>query len=331
MTPTLCTITDCSVELDPLLPGYVCDEHARRLLRLLADVLDVVTPPPLVEYLDRRTNPPTLRTRRAIDGGKVVPGLASSLEAAIRGELRFGSPTPGARPVEAPLPFNATAAAARDELLATMRRHADEIAAVRGLHRPLDTLGTLAPWLGTQVEWMTCREDGAARVEEITAALSSASRWLHRRDDDQHYRGQCTGVVVDAGGATSVCGAALYVRPGAEVVTCRQCEAVYPADHRRREMLEAAQERELTAADACLALRGLGVTLTPSTVRSWVHRGRLVPAGCTSTSPRRPTYRVGDLWSLTQMEAARQAARRSTRETGHALGSRGVASQTSSL
>jgi hypothetical protein len=87
------------------------------------------------------------------------------------------------------------------------------------------------------------------------------------------------------------------------------CGALYRADHRRREMLEAAQDRTLTAADACLALRGLGMTLTPSTIRSWVHRDKVAPVGWTTTSPRRPLYRVRDLWALTQEEAARQADR----------------------
>jgi hypothetical protein len=308
MTPTPCAI--CGEELDPLLPAYVCDRDARRLLDLLSRVLDVVTPPPLISYLDRRTNPPTRRTRRATDGGRVEPGLASSLEAAIRGELRFGSSGPSARPVDAPLPYNPEAATARDELIATLRRHADEIAAVRGLARPLDTLESLAPWLGTQVEWMTTRLDGPPRISALMVALVDAQRWLQRREDTQHYRGQCTAVLVDETDTTTVCGASLYVSPRAEVLTCRVCGALYPADHRRREMLEAAQDRTLTAADACIALRGLGVTLTPSTIRSWVHRDKVAPVGWTSTSPRRPLYRVGDLWERTQAEAARQAARR---------------------
>lgn len=307
MNPTLCAI--CGDDLDPLLPEYVCDRETRRLRRLLAGVLDDVTAPPLVTYLDRSTTPPIQRTRRAIDGGRVDPGLASSLEAAIRGELRLGEGGRSARPVDAPLPYNPAAAAARDELLATMRGHADQIAAARGLARPLDQLTTLARWLGTQVDWLAARPEGAPVIEALSSALAGAYRWVQRRSDDQHYRGQCTAVIVDTSDSTSVCGAALYVRPGAETLTCRLCGAVYPADHLRREMLAAAQDKTLTAADACLALRGLGVSLTPSTIRSWVHRDKLTPSGWTAVSPRRPLYRVGDLWALVQAEAARQAQR----------------------
>ncbi|NTW39925.1 MAG: hypothetical protein HGA44_08535, partial [Cellulomonadaceae bacterium] len=253
---------------------------------------------------------PVVVERRASDGARVVPGLATSLDAAVRGELRFGSPSPGSRPADAPLPYAPAAAAARDELVRVLREQADAIAAVRGLHRPLDTLTALARWLAPQVEWLRDRSDGAARIEAMVEAIVSARRHVEHRVDGRHYRGQCTATVVPDDGEPAVCGASLYVSDGAVTVECRDCGATYDPAGRRVELLTSAREQLVTATQAARALRGLGVTVTASTVRSWVHRGRLAPrasvVGVTSLASQ---YRLGDVWDLAEAEGIRRAQR----------------------
>ena len=288
---------------------YVCPSCGARLRGLLLGILDDVTAAPTIKVRTSRRDvlgAPVVVERRAADGGVVVPGLASALEAAIRGELRFGASGPSSRPTWAPLPLNADAVFVRDTLLAALREQADAIARVRGLFRPLDTLPALATWLAHQVDWLRQRDDGGARIEALTQAIVVAKRTVDHRVDDRHYRGVCVGTLTDDSGESTACGARLYVKPGSTVIECARCGATYDEDGRRLELLAAARVQLVTGTEAARALRGLGVDLKPSTVRSWVHRGRLTPA---TVRGGRPLYRLGTVLELARREGEARARR----------------------
>src|SRR5690606_35966913 len=100
-------------------------------------------------------------------------------------------------------------------------------------------------------------------------------RTLHssptRRSSDlrpavREFAGRCPG-----------CGAALYARPGAAQVRCRDCDA-QPLDveAQREAMLAAIADQLMTAVQVADVLTRLAAPLPADTVRHWARRGRLI-------------------------------------------------------
>jgi len=295
--PTLCPI--CTAELDVLLGETVCSRCVGRLRGLLLGVLDEVHEPPVVEVPAARAGDAPI-VRLAVDGGRVVPGLASSLEAAVRGELRFAAPGASARSTTARLPLAPHVVYARDELVRVLAEQAEAIAAVRGLDLPRRALVPLASWHAEQLPRLATHESGPERVEIMTEALVAARRVVDHPRDERMFRGRCTGQVEDDAGQMHACGTALYARPGVAEVECTRCGATYGADGLRLALLAKLRVQLVTAAEASRALGALGVEVRPSTIRWWVHRGLLKPV--------RPfTYKLGDVRAVAEREAERRA------------------------
>ncbi|MBW0254963.1 hypothetical protein [Cellulomonas sp. PS-H5] len=106
------------------------------------------------------------------------------------------------------------------------------------------------------------------------------------------------------------CGADLYAVPDAAVVTCRACGARYDAPARRAWHLEQARDLLLPARDIARAVDGLGVDISLDTVKSWVHRKRLVGHGHVDIRDGRTaaTHQVGDVLDPVQASADRRRA-----------------------
>lgn len=304
MNPALCP--NCARELDPLLGETVCGACVARLRGLLGGIPDQVVRE--AEVVQVRTAAGRVVRRRAVDGEVVLPGLSASLDAAARGELRFGDVGPVTRTADRRLPLVPAAVYARDELVRVLAEHASAIARSRAWPRPARELCALAVWLRDQLGWLAFHDDGPARVSALTEAVVLARAVVEHPHDDRAFRGRCDALVEG-----ETCGASLYARPTAAVAECRRCGAEHDVSTQRDRLLAEARARVMTATQAARALQGLGIPVSPSSIRSWVHRGALAPQGSVrSTAGRTPVYRLGDVERLARrkaLEAARHAAR----------------------
>lgn len=108
------------------------------------------------------------------------------------------------------------------------------------------------------------------------------------------------------------CSAEVWVRAGsaAGTVVCSGCGARHDIRQRRAWLLEQANEHLLPATELARAVDGLGVAVTPSTVRKWAERQRIVPRGHAMIRGRLlPLYRVGDVLDLVEGDARRREAK----------------------
>lgn len=286
----------------------VCLGRLRGLLRGVGSTTEreagmVVVPSP------RHDNRPIVR--RAVDGRIVVAGLADSLEAAIRHELRFASPGPSSRSSDARLPLVPAAVFVRDELQRVLDEQARDIAAIRGLRPPARALVPLSAFLITHVSWLRTRDDGPDRVLSLTDAIVSARRAIEH-PPDLVYRGRCTAPSPVGEG---LCDRPLYGPAGRVVIECRWCGAEYQAEQLRAALLFESRRKLMTATQAALALHALGVeSATPSMVRGWVHRDQVKPRDWLGPGRARPVYRFADVWdNAVRLGLAEPATRRSDR------------------
>lgn len=191
------------------------------------------------------------------------------------------------------LPYGYRASEARWELLSTMTATGDDIAARRGLFRPLNTLDALANWLGHQVQWLRQQPDGADTIAVLTDLLRAARRVIDR-PADRKYAGPCTATTVDEDGLAQDCTGELYTHPDRETVTCPDCGTNYPLDARRAWLRDQAEDKLLPATELARAIDGLGVQAKAATLRKWASRKRILNRG----TDTHPLYRVGDVIDL---------------------------------
>lgn len=132
-------------------------------------------------------------------------------------------------------------------------------------------------------------------VIEITGAIHRARHAIDRPNDSRVYLGPCD---------NATCRRDVYSPPGSDLGRCVGCGAVYDVDSRRRWLLDIAQDRLGTAVEVAGLLRTAGVTVTPSMLRSYAHRGTLVST--VNNAKGHPMYRVGDaLAEVLRADAAR--------------------------
>ena len=118
-------------------------------------------------------------------------------------------------------------------------------------------------------------EAAGEMVRQVTMAVRQAQRVIDR-PAGRVYAGPCD------------CGLDLYARPGQPHVTCRGCGAVHEVAS-RQEWMRAQLDDHLGNASWCAAIvTALGREVSPSTIRVWASRKRLIerPGGL---------FRVGDV------------------------------------
>ncbi len=304
-------------QLDSVIGETVCPGCLGRLRGMLRGIGSTVEAPSLVMTPAARLGDrPSVR--RAVDGGRIVPGLAAALEAAVRGALRFGSPGPVVRSADSRLPLVPEAVRARDELLRVLDEQVRSIAAIRGLHPTPRALVPLSAVLLGQLAWLRSRADAPERVLAIIEAVRSARRVVEHPSADRAFYGWCTGTFDNA-----PCDRPLYAAAGVEQVECRQCGALYDATLARASLLKAARPQLLTSAQAALALHALGMErATARTVTRWARHGLVVRAA--SSSEGRSLFRLEDVWRCAARlghvapPPKRRATRRDAAEIPHA-------------
>lgn len=249
-----------------------------------------------------------------------VPAVAADLEAVLARQTRTGD-TLGRPSAETPVPYHGRAS----EVLGTLR--AVLVGWVRDLHRdrdregpacracrhascralratewPADTLPAMAGWLldrGPALRRHPAADDLAAEVHDaMAAALVVADR-----PPERLYAGPCDG---------DGCPGSVYGDLGSPTVACDACGAEYDTEARRRWLLAAAEDQLAPASQLARALTALDRPVTVERIWQWASRGRLAAHGVDLRG--RPTYRVGDVRTLLDADAARQAGRRTRRE-----------------
>jgi len=216
-----------------------------------------------------------------------VRWLAAELETTLS---RQTSKTGGGRSAETPLPFDPRASEAAYVLRSTLVAWTRVLAEQTGDPWPEDSCESMAAWLSERLSWLVRHPAATEAHGEILAAVRDAQRVVDR-PPGYLYAGPCDG-----------CGYALYAKPGASAAHCRtpDCEAG-PADvaDRREWMREECKDLLGSPSYVAMVCTGLGAPVSPSTVRVWISRKKILPRHFVRPikdhGEPRPLYRVGDV------------------------------------
>ncbi|MFC5186714.1 hypothetical protein [Actinomadura harenae] len=126
----------------------------------------------------------------------------------------------------------------------------------RAMLAPLHgTLPSMAAWLHARSHWLLRHPAVVEIHEEITDAVHGARRAIDR-PRGYVYAGPC-----------NACEIALYAKPGATNVRCRECRAVHDVEARREWMRRECEHLLGSSSWVAMACTGLGVLVAESTVR----------------------------------------------------------------
>jgi len=207
-----------------------------------------------------------------------VPGLTADLDVTL---ARQTSRTTAGRSAVVPLPFDPRASEAAWVLRSTLAGWVRQLQEHRPEPWPADTPQDMAAWLSVRLQRLVRHPAAPEAHGEITEAVRAAQRVVDR-PQERRFAGYCD------------CGAALYARPGAATVRCRDCDAdPYDVDERRQAMLAAVADQLMPAHQAAAALSGLVAPLSADLVRKWAERGQIDARGRDLAG--RPLYRLSDV------------------------------------
>jgi hypothetical protein len=250
-----------------------------------------------------------------------VSELVEDLDATVARLSRTGSRV-GSRSTEVGLPFNMGAAQVRDDLRNVLSTWVRDLWESYGPRREAptgqtgpgseqlvdgvlddldldDTVPDMSAWLRRHPSWIEYHPAGGELVDEITDAVERARRAVDL-PPARVYCGPCPD-----------CGTDLYAWPERAVVACRECGARHDVEALREALLDAARGTLATAAEVARALpRLLGRDLSPNTVRTWAHAGKLAKRAPDERG--RPRYLVGDVIDLALAAPARNVTRAGT-------------------
>jgi hypothetical protein len=216
-----------------------------------------------------------------------VPDLLANLDITRSRQDKLGAPyDAGRNGGETPLPF---------------KIHVSEVVWV--LHNTLSvwvqaiddrvdqgmSTADLARWLLAHPSLVRMHPDANQLVDEITDAVHRCRRAIDRPNDQRLFLGPC---------GYGNCVEELYGFPWHRVAVCGVCGTEYKVLERQEWLREIAQEHLGTASEISGFLRTTGVRCTPSMVRAYVSRGRLVSAGVDTRD--RQLFRIKDVLAALQ-------------------------------
>lgn len=254
--------------------------------------------------------------RLARDLGDLA-ALAEELETTRRRLSRTGGAATGvlSRSHDKPLPWDQNAAEVADALRATtvgwVRVLLEQGRSGRGV---TDTITSMAAFLLANLEALRhhdAADEVADEFADCTArawqAIDRATPWTYagpcREEVPEHVVPAKADEGEDEEHGPSCCVAELHAREGARTVICRACQARHDAYERRQWLLRIAENQLVPAADLPAILSTSDRRLSLNTVKSWIHRKRLLPHG--SSDPA--LYRVGDAVDLIYPSSRRTA------------------------
>jgi ribosomal protein L37AE/L43A len=163
---------------------------------------------------------------------------------------------------------------------------------------PADNVPSCCVYLLGHADWIKRQHWAPEMLDEIQAVEGQLRRMVDR-PADKLLIGYCP-----------QCDEALYARIGAQMVTCRQCEASFSVEASRDFMWEQAQDHLATAAEIARAVSWMGrESVSAERIRKWVERGRLERKGWLEVRGRLlPTYRIGDVAALVEVASRQKEA-----------------------
>lgn len=238
---------------------------------------------------------------RALDG---VPELCGDLDVTLS---RQTSRTGGGRTRVVPLPYDQRASEAAWVLRSALVGWVRQLQEAHPEEWPDETVPDMAAWLSARLSRLVRHPAAQEAHGEILAAVRDAQRVVDRPGERQ-FAGRCPG-----------CGEALYARPGAKQVKCREdgCEAGVDVDAQRDAMLASIADQLMTATGCADVLTRLAAPLKAELVRQWGSRGRLIAHGHDAAD--HPLYRVSDVRDLLVEKLAREAKASAKRDARKAV------------
>jgi hypothetical protein len=220
------------------------------------------------------------------------------------------------------LPFDDRAAKVAHRVQSTLNRW------VRILHdgrepwpRPRRDVVAAAGWLLARSSRVAQHPQAAAIERDVRNVVAQLRRAVDR-PPDRWFMGPCDTdgcveehLLVRDDGTSRVerRPTELYAEPGAETVRCPRCNAEYSIDARRAWLLAAAEDQLAHAELIGRAAPALGIDITPSMIRNYADRGRIVAKS--TDLQGRPLYRVGDVIQVARDVLARRAEWAANRES----------------
>jgi hypothetical protein len=218
----------------------------------------------------------------------------------------------GGRSSSKPLPFNDRAATVAHRVQLALAWWMRELRDGEEELAPADVVA-VAAWLLERVDRVAVHPAGGRLARDVHRAVEDLRRAVDR-PADRWFMGPCDTdgcteehlLVGDDGRArTERRPTELYAVAGAETVTCGRCHAEYEIAERRAWLLAAAEDQLAHAELIGRAAPALGVEITPSKVRNYADRGRIVAHG--KDRHGRPLYRVGDVIAVAQEVLAKRS------------------------
>lgn len=227
-----------------------------------------------------------------------VPGVCADLDVTL---ARQTSRTTAGRSTVVPLPFDPRASEAAWVLRSALAGWVRQLQEHHPEPWPAGTPQDMAAWLAQRLQRLAAHPAAPEAHGEICGAVRAAQRAVDRPAERQ-FAGRCPG-----------CGAALYARPGAAQVRCRDCDA-QPLDveTQREAMLAAIADQLMTAVQAADVLTRLAAPLPADTVRHWARGGRLIAHG--HDAGGHALYRVSEVRELLIEKLKREQRAKAKRE-----------------
>lgn len=225
---------------------------------------------------------------RALDG---VPELCGDLDVTLSRQVsRMGR---GGHGSAVPLAYDERASEAGWVLRNTLVGWVRQLQEAQPEPWPADTAQDMARWLSARRERLVRHPAAGEAHGEITEAVRAAQHVTDRAPERQ-FAGRCA------------CGAALYAKPGASRVQCRECDGdAVDVQTQRDAMLASIADQLLPAVQAADVLTRLAAPLPADTVRHWARKGRLIAHG--KDAAGHSLYRVSDVRDLLVEKLAREA------------------------
>lgn len=226
---------------------------------------------------------------------RAVPDLARELDLTLSKQT---SKTPGGRSSVVPLPFSRRASEAAYVLRSALVGWVRDLSETAPVHQgppcracghlsclliagPSDDMGSMALWLLAGFERLLSHPAVDEAYGEIADAVRGAERATDRPAERQ-FAGRCA------------CGVALYAKPGAAVVQCRDCDAApVQVSSQLDQMRERVRDQLAHPFGASKLLARLEIKAPESTIRRWAAQGRIVAHGTDERG--RCLYRIGDV------------------------------------
>lgn len=221
-----------------------------------------------------------------------TPWLATELDTTITRQR--GNPTTGIGGANDALPWHEAASRTSRELDNLLRRwaaHADPLGLLELAGDHNVTPAALSRLLLRHLDHFALDPAGPDLVDQLHRVAYRAGRIIDNRPE-AWYAGPC-----------EICKRDLYAHTRRGTIACPDCGRTYDVEARRDWLLGEAEDRLANAVTVAQAVSWLGAQpLTPTRIRKWAERGRLVPRG---HDGRSPLYRVGDAIDLLAADTRR--------------------------